>query len=180
MVINRASKSNGKYKMWMNKHWFQRRSDMLLILIKLNGNKRRNLLCGHKTSVATLCKDETRNLTINDVFEVVEHIGQDYVESHWIITEKQGNNVKVKADAHLVAKAFQEENSNVRTNSPICSKENLPLLLAVSAPNKYETHSLDIKSAFLQGRQIEREVFVKSLKETAQGVLWRLKKEYMA
>ena len=54
VVVNKAGKYTGKYKMWMNIH-------ALLIVIRLNGNKidgktRRNLSCYHSTSITTLCK----------------------------------------------------------------------------------------------------------------------------
>ena len=41
---------------------------------------------------------------------------------------------------------------------------------------KWKYHSIDIKSAYLQGNTIQRKIFLKPPKEYDEGKLWRLKK----
>ena len=77
--------------------------------------------------------------------------------------------------ARLVAKGFQED-TIVRTDSPTCRKENIRVLIAIAATNRWRVKSLDIKSAFLQGKKIDREVYVKPPKEFQNGKLWKLQK----
>ena len=50
-------------------------------------------------------------------------------------------------------------------------------MLAVAANEKFDLSSGDIKSAFLQGKNLNREVFVVPPTEAnEEGVLWLLKK----
>ena len=74
-----------------------------------------------------------------------------------------------------MAKCYQESNE-LRTDSPTCGKTNLRIFLTIAATNKWKACSLDIKSAFLQGRALEREVNVKPPKEYDDGCLWKLNK----
>ena len=46
-------------------------------------------------------------------------------------------------------------------------RENLKLVLALITLQSWKIHSMDIKSAFLQGKPIEREVFLKPPKEAS-------------
>ena len=78
--------------------------------------------------------------------------------------------------ARLVAKGFQENTEDIRKDSPTVSKANLRTVLAIAATKGWRVRSIDIKSAFLQGRHIERDVIVKPPKEAGFGKLWRLKK----
>jgi len=71
-----------------------------------------------------------------------------------------GSNTKVidgkhSVKARLVARGF-EEIQNFRTDSPTCSKEGLRIALSIIASNSWTLNSLDTKTAFLQGKQINR------------------------
>ena len=118
---------------------------------------------------------EVQNLQNHDTFEVVDDIGQDYLNSKFDFTEKQteeGSRVK----ARLVAKGYQENTEMLRKDSPTCTKANLRTLLTLSVNNNWKVKSIDIKSAFLQGCLIQRELFVKPPAGISDGKLWRLKK----
>ena len=74
--------------------------------------------------------------------------------------------------ARLVAQGFKEKSMNGRTDSPTCSHQTLRMvfvyLLLIS-------HSLDITSAFLQGSNIERDVFTRPLSEIMEErKIWKL------
>ena len=78
--------------------------------------------------------------------------------------------------ARLVARGFEEENLNeIRKDSPTCSKENLRIVLAIISSHQWQASSLDVKSAFLQGNQIDRDLYLKPPKEADAGNLWKLK-----
>ena len=66
----------------------------------------------------------------------------------------------LKTKARLVARCYEEKDKTVRADLPTCCKENIRMLLAIDAGKKWTSKSLDVKAAFLQGRSIERDVFV--------------------
>ena len=70
----------------------------------------------------------------------MEDNGQEFIETKWIVTEKSmDENTIVKA--RLVAKGFQESVES-RTDSPTCKKENIRIIIAIAATNKWKIKSL--------------------------------------
>ncbi len=113
--------------------------------------------------------DELNKLIAFDTYKVVEDKGQDRITTTWVLTEK-GSEVR----ARLTARGFQEE-TDFPTDSPTVQKASIRLLAAIAATNKWTIHTTDISSAFLQGSQMDRDVFVKPPKEANQeGKLWKL------
>ena len=92
---------------------------------------------------------ESENLSTNDVYEAVPFENQKTISSHWIITEKFQNGSK-KVKAHLVARGFEENTSNLRKDHPTSSRERLCLVFSIVATMSWELQSIDISSAFLQ------------------------------
>ena len=77
--------------------------------------------------------------------------------------------------ACLVARGFEEDHlAKLHTDSPTCGKESLRIMIAIIITNGWEINSLDIKSAFLQGKEISRDLFVKPPKEAKTDNLWKL------
>ena len=75
----------------------------------------------------------------------------------------------------LVARGFKEEKlNNIRKDSPTCSKDNFRLVLSIFVSNSWIIYSLDIKLAFIQGKKIDRDVYLKSPKEAEASKLWKL------
>ena len=74
-----------------------------------------------------------------------------------------------------MARGF-EENEDIKTDSPTCAKESLRVSLALIASRKWKLRSIDIKSAFLQGKKIDREVHLAPPVEAGEDddVVWRL------
>jgi hypothetical protein len=178
-VINRAGKSGGRHRMWMNVQLVPSREiisvdfDQVEWRIKLETT----FLADNRNDprIIEAITEEVQNLQNHDTFEAVDDIGQDYLNSKFDFTEKQteeGSRVK----ARLVAKGFQENTETLRKDSPTCTKANLRTLLTLSVNNNWRVKSIDIKSAFLQGRLIQRELFVKPPAGISDGKLWRLKK----
>ena len=114
---------------------------------------------------------ELEKLKEFDTYEVVDDIGQKHITTTWVLTEK-GNEIR----ARLTCRGFQEE-EDFPKDSPTMEKSSLRLLLALAAAKGWDIQTSDIKSAFLQGSKLEREVHVRPPKESnAKGKLWRLLK----
>ena len=105
--------------------------------------------------------------------EIAENENICPISVRWVCTE---NGQKRKA--RLVARGYQEEPlKSTQTVSPTCRKESLRILFSITASMSWTIKSLDITSAFLQAKDIERLVYLIPPKECCQkDVLWRLKK----
>ena len=129
-------------------------------------------ICDNQIMKAKL--DELNNWKTNEVYKEVNNQGQEYVSVRWVTTTNLIDK-KVICKARLCARGFEEEQP-FRTDSPTGSREGLRLTLSVIASNNWELNSLDIKSAFLQGKDIDRTVFIKPPPEASTDKLWKLKK----
>ena len=119
---------------------------------------------------------ELDNLKLHDVYEEIDDVGQSYISTKWVITEKYDSGFK-KTKARLVARGFEEDSKSLRTDSPTCSKQNLRIVMTIGASKSWTVHSLDISSAFLQGDPMERNVLVKPPNDVSEkGKLWKLKR----
>ena len=119
---------------------------------------------------------ELKNMIENDVFERVPFYGQATVSCKWVFTEKFVNERKV-VKARLVARGFEEDSSNLHTDSPTCSRQSTRLVFLTAASNKWEIKSLDIKAAFLQGDKMERDVFLRPPVDVCpENEVWKLKR----
>ena len=108
-------------------------------------------------------------------FERVPFCGQATVSCKWVFTEKFVNEKKV-VKAHLVARGFEEDSSDLCIDSPICSKQSMHLVFLTAASNKWEIKSLDIKAVFLRGDKIERDVFLRPPGDVCpENEVWKLK-----
>ena len=87
-----------------------------------------------------------------------------------VITKKN----KIKENiykARLIARGFEEiEKDNIRKDSPTRYKEILSIIVSF----EWKIYSLDIKSAFLQGQPINRNVFFNPQHEVDTINLWKL------
>ena len=91
-----------------------------------------------------------------------------------MITQKFKDN-EIRYKALLVVRSFEEENlKDIRKYSPTCCKDNIRLVTSIIASNQLKIHSVDVKSAFLQGKGINRDVYVRPPKEAETTKLWKL------
>ena len=120
---------------------------------------------------------ELKNLQDYETFEEVEDCGQDRISSRWVVTAKEAHDgQKTKTKARLVARGFQE-NHPPQSDSPTVLRESNKLFSAVAANEDFDLVSVDIRAAFLQSKELQRDVFVVPPKDVAKvGVLWKLKK----
>ena len=111
----------------------------------------------------------------NRVYEEVDDVGQSCVSVRWVVTPKVINGEN-SVKARLVARGF-EENGDFRKDSPTCMRESIRLVLGIIASMKWKLHSIDYKTAFLQGNEIDREVHLKPPSEfRVKGKVWKLRK----
>ena len=117
---------------------------------------------------------ELNNWRRNQVYEEVLYTGQNCISTRWVITEKLVYGEK-KIKARLVARDF-EELKKTQTDSSIYSMEYLRSVLAVISSKPWKFNSTDIKSAFLLGHLIDREVYLIPAPEFERhGIVWKLK-----
>lgn len=108
-------------------------------------------------SFNTAKQDEIMNWYKNNVFEEVDDAGQKCISTRWVCSLKETPN-GIVPKARLVARGFEEFHvQELQKDSQTCAADSLRLLLAVICQNKWQIHSTDIKSAFLQGMQLSRE-----------------------
>ena len=120
-------------------------------------------------------EEEIKKWQEMNVYTEVEDVGQPRISCRWVCTEKvKGDQLKLKA--RLVARGFEEDTSQLRSDSPTCSKESLRLLLAILASNHWRLNSMDIKGAYLQGLPISRELYLQPPRGFGNGKLWKLEK----
>ena len=83
---------------------------------------------------------------------------------------------KTVIKARLVAKCFQETDKT-QSDSPTVLKENSKIFYAVAANEEFDLASKDIRAAFLQSNDLDRDVFMKPPSDLiVEGRVWRLKK----
>ena len=124
-------------------------------------------------------EEEMQKWITNDVYEEVsiDDLSTDKeinpIAVGWIFTDTEK-----KRKARLVAKGFQEAPlSSTATVSPTCRKESMRILCSLAASMKWTVQSIDITSAFLQGKAIDRDVYLIPPPECSKkGVIWKLKK----
>ena len=121
------------------------------------------------------CKEakqvELKKLQEFDTYEVVEDVGQHRISCRWVLWYKLD-----EVRARLTARGF-EELEKVASDSPTIDKCNVRIVLAICASEKWILETSDVKSAFLQGHVLDRDVIIKPPQEAEvlRGKLWKLK-----
>ena len=182
-ILGRAGKATStKYKNCFNVQkdtdnsvsWLDFEKD--LVEVRNIPEDEETFLAYNSNAIHQAKQDEISNWVKNNVFEEVSFDNQKTISVRWVITEKMKDS-KLVVKARLVARGFEEDTTNIRKDSPTCSKESIRILVALSAAMKWKIHSLDIKSAYLQGNRIERDIYLKPPPEFASyNKVWKLKK----
>lgn len=115
---------------------------------------------------------ELEKFQANNVYEKVPNEGQSTIGVRWVITKKPSGEAK----ARLVALGYQEQSGHIRKDSPTCHKDSIRVVLTLVAAYKWELEHIDVQSAFLQGKEITRDIFIKPPPEANSTYLWKLKK----
>lgn len=120
---------------------------------------------------------EFSNWKQNEVFEEVKDESQKWISTRWVCTLKETPDGVVPR-ARLIARGFDEMNTvELTEDSPTCAAESLKMIMAVICQKKWELNSMDIKAAFLRGKELTRNIYIWPPREAqSQGTLWKLKK----
>ena len=176
-VTSRAGKASGKYDSSYN----IRDVEGNMLWIDLKGTQwegipdENEVLVTHGSDELYKAKQkEVKSWVENEVFDEIEDIGQSCISVRWVITEKVRDGATV-TKARLVARGFEEQLAE-RTDSPTCTKDCLRIALSLTSSKGWKCNTIDIKSAFLQGNKIQREIFVRPPTEFSNGKIWKLKK----
>ena len=128
------------------------------------------------TSVAVAKQKEIQIWQQNNVYTEVPNEGQHVISSRWVIKTKKVDGHDI-TKARLATRGFEDDKIQHRqTDSPTCSKESQRITLALIAASQWECKSMVIKTAFLPGKLLEREIFLKPPKEANTKKLWKLGK----
>ena len=112
----------------------------------------------------------------NKVFSVVEDNGQSTIGVRWVESQKVIEGKRV-VKCRLVAQGYQDPSKDfIRKDSPTAAKTSLRLATTYISSMGYEVKSFDISAAFLQGEEIEREVYLRPPPEANCDGLWKLLK----
>ena len=115
-----------------------------------------------------------KNWGDNHVFNEVKDVGQPRISCTWALAVIDDGTKK----ARLEARGFEDyELSKPEKESLTTTRETVRIMLFIASVRKWELKSIDIKSAFLQGEEATRTVFLfpqKSLVRRVFGDLTRL------
>ena len=114
-------------------------------------------------------------------FEAVKEVrdeGQYRIPIRWVVTEKGDDGKGQRFKARLCMRGDKElDKELIRSDSPTVAKESIKIALTIAANEKFKIKCGDIKSAYLQGNDMDREIFVKPPEEAKAGNnLWQLVK----
>lgn len=181
-TITGRGKCTGKYKNWFNVRRTDGKEEHSVDLEKVE-YELINSTDEEQALVVTIPKEEqntracleAKKLELQKLkdfgtYKVVDDEGQCKISTTWVLCNK-GEEVR----ARLVARGY-EESDEVQKDSPTLAKSSLRTLLCTAAAHKWVCETTDIKSAFLQGSQLERDVYIKPPKEAeeAPGKIWKL------
>ena len=121
-------------------------------------------------------ESELRNWFEMEAVDVIEDKGQKLITTRWVISQKELEGGISIAKARLVIRGFEEEEQH-QADAPTAAKLTLRIVLTIAANEDWNIETIDIKAAFLQGRPIDRDVFVLPPEEAREeGFIWRLRK----
>ena len=127
-------------------------------------------------SIMIAKQKEIENRKRNQVYEEVPNQNQHAISTRWVMTTKDKEGVFV-TKARLCARGFEDDaimKENV--DSPTCSKETIRISLTIMSMQGWNVKSLDVKTAFLQGNPLKRDIFIKPPREAKTENLWKLRK----
>ena len=176
-VLSRGGKATGQYKNWLNVQFTEPFETSVNSWNIEEDEQNTCLYTADETAIQKAKMLELESWRQNNVYDIVAGATKAVISTKWVISKKPDGRVK----ARLVARGFEDPDlENVIKYSPTASKESLRILLTVtSSMDSWRCCSLDVQTAFLQGTEIKRDVFLKPPKEfgdIAPGCVFRLRK----
>ena len=109
-----------------------------------------------------------------DAFQEVDDLGQKSIPTRWVVTDQADSGKDELYKARLCIRGDLEHGKeDIRSDAPTASKEAIKLTLAIAANEGFAVKSGDIKSGYLQGAAMDRDIFVKPPKQAnVKDKLW--------
>ena len=122
---------------------------------------------GQETGLETCAKEkELDSWKENEVYEEVnEEEGMQLLSKKWIIKEKEKERGKIWKATSMVRGFTKKFDLKYECKASTCSSEGLKLVLAVIKTFRWKVRMLDVKTTYLQGKEMTREVYLKPLVE---------------
>ena len=180
-IMSRAGKATGKYETWYNiknENNEERSLDLGSLEWEMIPETETNMAAvsdnmGSKDKDIIMAKEnELDKLAQFGTYEEVVNSGQKTLSTRWVITTKDRN-----TKARLVVRGFEEKDLEIPRDSPTVGKGPVRLFLSVAALQKWTVKTTDIKSAFLQGKEHDRDIYIKppTERKAPQHIIWKLK-----
>ena len=178
-ILGRAGKSTGKYKTWYNVR-DENNQNSSIDLRSIEWEK----VPETEINITAISDDTEKNDIINakeneldklaqfETYEDVFNYGQKTLSIRWVITNKDG-----KTEARLVVRGFEEQDPEIPKDSPTVDKGTMRMFLSIAALEQWTVKTTDIKTAFIQGKILDRDIYIKPLKErkSPQDIKWKHK-----
>ena len=180
-VTSRAGKATGKYRTWYNvrdENLEERSVDLGQIEwekvpeSEINITSITDSLGSVSKEIIIAKENELNKLALFDTYQEVTDCGQKPLSTRWVVTNKDGN-----TKARLVVRGFEEKDLEIPRDSPTVGKGAMRLFLSIAAIEEWIVKTTDIRSAFLQGKELDRDVYIRPPKESKapKHVIWKLK-----
>ena len=124
-------------------------------------------------------QDELNSWKTYGVYREVKISGQPLISTKWITSLRDNGDGTYKSKARLVVRGFEENAlENPYKESPVVGRELIKLFLSISTLKRWKIRSIDVKTAFLQGNRLERQLFIKPPREAncSSDTIWELLK----
>ncbi len=185
-MISKGGKKTGHHKNWFNVY-LEETNEIIGVNLDVVAQWMKVEEADEEVNVVLIPKEEhkgtdcveAKTTELNKLkdfgtYEVDEDKGQNKISTRWVLTRKGDT-----ARPRLVARGFEDQ-EDVRKDSPTVGKGVMRMMLTIAASQGWTVQSTDIKSAFLQGKEIERDIFIQPPKEwkddEKEGKIWKLKK----
>ena len=179
-VISRGGKAKGKYNSWFNVKNLESGNTSCINFDEVNWKEVEDSVHFVEFEEQLLALAKQRELDTWKSFKVYDEVknsGQHLISTRWVVTEKEDDQQQKTIKARLVVRGF-EDKSDVPTDSPTAAKDTLRIFFGLTSTLHWSCETIDIKSAFLQGDGIVRDVFIKPPKEARalENTIWKLRK----
>jgi len=190
-VVSRAGKATGLNRDWYNLEYvlpenlkgeklsvdLSKVKDMEIQEVNISSEIQESVFMIQEQQFEQAKQKELLNWKNNKVYSKISGGGYKTISTRWVCTLKETPDGLVPK-ARLVVRGFEEpEKEQLEKDSPTCSMESLKLILAIMVQNGWKPCSMDIKTAFLQGYPLSRDIYIKPPKEAHQDEsVWKLNK----
>ena len=129
-----------------------------------------------RPEIVQAMKDELEKFKSFNAYKEVDDEGQYCIPVKWVVTEQKLDGKNQPYKSRLCIRGDKElGKEGIRADSPTASKDSLNIALSIAANEGFKIKCGDIKSAYLQGAKLDREIFVMPPPQAdCEGKVWQL------